>query len=114
MTHTGADLVGEMSKLRNELADAVSDLWTRGKVKANAEREYRVALAKMLLIYRDAGLPVTIIGDVCRGEPKIAQLKFERDLSETEYFCCIELVNSIKLQIRIMESQISREWGMSK
>ena len=63
---------------------------------------------------RDAGYPVGIIDKLVYGEKEIAELRFKRDVAETVYTANLEAINSIKLQMRLIESQISREWGSVK
>ena len=55
--------------------------------------------------------PVTIISDVCRGSAEIAGLRFERDCAEVFYKSAQEAVNSMKLQLRLLDNQLEREWG---
>ena len=81
----------------------------RGKVKAQAERDYRVELAKQMLIERDKGTPVTIINDICRGNRTIANFKMERDIADTLYDTCLQKIYQSKLEINIIENQMSAE-----
>ena len=55
-----------------------------------------------------------MIDKVVYGVKEIAELRFKRDVADTVYQANLEAINSIKLQIRILENQISREWGISK
>lgn len=105
------DLMIEMNELRQTLSTAIKELKKRGKEKALAEQNYRVALAKEILLQRDAGVPVTIISDICRGKEEIAKLKFERDFTETLYETCLQKIYQLKLELNIIENQIGREWG---
>jgi len=81
----------------------------RGKVKAQAERDYRVELAKQILIERGKGTPVTIINDICRGNKIIANLKMERDIADTLYDTCLQKIYQSKLEINVIENQMSAE-----
>jgi len=63
-----------------------------------------------MLQERDSGTPVTIISDICRGSQEIAELKFKRDCAEVVYKSALEAVNGYKLQIKVLENQIDREW----
>ena len=63
---------------------------------------------------RDSGIAVSMIDKVVYGVKEIAELRFKRDVADTVYQANLEAINSIKLQIRILENQISREWGISK
>ena len=81
-----------------------------GESEAQAEKDYRIALSKKMLIERDNGMPVSIISDVCRGSEEVAELKFKRDCAKANYESVQEAVNVYKLQIKVLENQIDREW----
>ena len=105
------DLVTEIAGRTKLLDAAVRQLGTRGRAFAEAEREYKIALAKKMLELRDGGTPVTIISDLCRGDREIARLRFERDCAEVVYKSALEAINSYKLQLRLLDAQLQREWG---
>lgn len=83
----------------------------RGKRYAIAEKEYRAALSSTILILRSDNMPVTIISDVARGTEKVATLKQARDIAETLYESAKEAIYAYKLDMRLIEAQIQREWG---
>lgn len=105
------DLINEISAKTALLDKAVTQFGIRGRTFAQAEHDYRVALSKRILEHRAEGMPVTIISDVCRGEPEIAKLRLERDIAETVYKSALEAIQSYKLQIRILDAQVEREWS---
>ena len=107
---SGQDLMNDLAGKVGLLDTALRKLGERGRSHAQAERDYRVALAQKILIERDKGTPVTIISDICRGSAEIAAKKFARDCAETNYDAAKEAINTYKLQIRILENQIEREW----
>lgn len=104
------DLINEVGQKSRMLDEAIKQLGIRGRTYAQAEHDYKVALAKRILLERDKGTPVTIISDVCRGDPTIAKLRLERDIAEVVYDSAKEAINGYKLQIRILDAQIEREW----
>lgn len=108
---SGADLINDLQLLLQRINRAIDTLAANGKKLAEAERTYRVELAKQMLKMREAGMPVTLIGDMCRGDTQIADLKMARDTAEAVYNANLEAIQAWKLQCRLMESQISREWG---
>ena len=108
---SGQDLINELNEKIALLNSAVKAFGNRGRSYAKAEHDYKVALAQKILIERDKGIPVTIISDICRGDKDIARLRFERDVAEVTYKAAMEAINSYKLQIKILENQIQREWG---
>ena len=73
--------------------------------------ENRKALRIAILNERQKGTPVTIIGDVCRGQEQIAEAKRRRDCSEAIYKASQEAINVIKLRIRMVDAQITRIWN---
>ena len=106
----GQDLMLELQGKIHLLDSALQQFGNRGRAAAQAEHDYRVERAKHTLILRDKGVPATLIQDLCRGEPTIAKLKFEWDVALVSYNAAQEAINSYKLQIRVLESTIEREW----
>lgn len=105
-----ADLIQEIGAKSSLLDAAIKQLGIRGKAYAQAEHDYRVSMRKKILEERAKGTPVTIISDLCRGDPEVAKLRLERDIALTVYESAQEAINGYKLQIRILDSQIEREW----
>jgi len=103
------DLIIELQELRKTLNLAIEKLKERGYKKAKAEQNYRVALAKEILLQRDAGMPVTIISDICRGKEEIAKLKLERDIAETLYETALQKIYATKIELQIVENQLNAE-----
>ena len=56
-------------------------------------------------------MPVTLINQIIYGIPEVADKRFKRDVAETMYNVALENINSTKLQLRILENQLQREWG---
>ena len=100
---------------KNKMLDkAIKDLAQNGYDLATKERDYKVAVNKKALQLRAEDMPVTLINQVIYGYDDIALLRFERDTAEVKYNANLEYINTIKLQIRILENQMQREWGNSK
>lgn len=109
------DLVNEMFRLNDELTASIKRLADNGRKLAEAERDYKVTLrTEALKLRQDKGLPVTLISQIIFGVPEVADLRFKRDIAETIYNTNQEHINCTKLKIRILESQISREWSNEK
>jgi|BioPla2DNA2_1021312.scaffolds.fasta_scaffold05473_11 hypothetical protein len=106
-----SDLINDLQYKLQLINRAIDTLAHNGKRLAKAEQEYRIGLAKKILELRESGIPVTIISDLARGDRQIAELKFQRDTSEAVYNANQEAINGWKLEVRMLESQISREWG---
>ena len=108
------DLQRDLDYKSQLLYKSVEELSKTGKEYATAYTEYRVALAKELVKLKDEGYAITLAGDIARGKPEIAKLKFEEIAKEAVYKANQETINVLKLQIKIIENQISREWDNEK
>ena len=106
----GAGDYFELTEIMSELEREVDALRRAGCQLAENESEYRQALAIKILNERAKGTPVTIISDVCRGDPDIAELKLLRDSAEVNYKASLEAINVRKLRARVISAQIDREW----
>ena len=107
------DLTNELNNLIKKLDISVKSLRNTGSDYAKAYTDYRVALAKELVRLKDDGIAVTIAYDVARGKPEIAKLKFNEIATEAIYKANQEAINSTKLQIKIIQEQINKEFGAS-
>ena len=105
------DLVNELNSLSNKLSLSIKSLIKTGKDYAKAYTDYRIALAKELVRLKDDGMAVTLAGDIARGKPEIAKLKFKEISSEAIYKANQEAINSTKLQIKIIQEQLNKEYS---
>ena len=78
---------------------------------AEAERAYKIKLREVCLKLKGEGMAIGMISLTCYGVPEIAELRFKRDVAETVYKANQEAINSIKLQLRLLDNQVSREWS---
>lgn len=105
------DLWNEIEEKTKLLDKAIKDLARNGYDLAEKERAYKIAVNKKALELRANDTPVTLINQVIYGYEDIAKLRFERDTAEVKYNANQEYINTIKLQIRILESQLNREYS---
>ena len=109
------DLYEQIEKLMNELTTSISLLRKNGTALAEAERDYKITLRQEALKLRvEKDMPVTLINQVIFGVPIVAELRFKRDVAQTTYDANLEHINVTKLKLRILENQLSREWGNVK
>lgn len=109
------DLYNELQKLLNDLNISIKKLRETGTDFADAERDYKITLRQEALKLRaEKGMPVTLIQQVVYGVPEVAEKRFKRDVKEAVYQANQEAINSIKLQIRVIEGQLNREWNNTR
>lgn len=104
------DIQNELTYKSQLLYKSVEELKNTGKRYADAYTKYRVELAKELVKLKDEGYAITLAGDIARGKPEIAKLKFDEISTEAVYKANLETINVLKLQIKILENQLQREW----
>lgn len=92
------DINKELYDSSKRLQEGAKHIFQYAKKAAEAESKYRKALAEKIMELKEARTPATLIGDLARGE--LADLLYERDLTELTYQACRD---SLKAQ----ESQIS-------
>lgn len=105
------DLMSEMETKLSELSVSIKKLREHGEKFAQAEHDYKVAMSKEVLRMRDEKTPATLINLVIYGQPEIARLRLQRDIAQVLYDANQEHINVVKLQIRIIENQIQREYN---
>lgn len=109
--YAGQHFFSEVDELNDQLDEAVDAMRKAGSKKAEAERDYRVALASKIWDLRAVKVPVSIVGDLARGDEDVALLKLRRDAAESEYWASQEAINVGKIRVRTVSEQIAREWG---
>lgn len=108
------DIYNELQNKIKQLEYSIKNLRVTGTEYANAEKEYKVLLRQECLKLRDEGMAIGMIDKTCYGIPSVAEARFKRDVSKAIYTANLEAINSIKLQMRILEAQIQREWSSSE
>lgn len=104
------DLFNELQAKQSQLNVSIKKLRETGSNYAKAERDYKILLRQEVLKLRDEGQAIGVISLICYGIPSVAKARFERDVAETIYKANQEAINTLKLEIRLIESQLQREW----
>ena len=109
------DLFNDLQMLIDRLNNSVKQLRKYGEELAVSERDYKVTLRQEALKLRqEKNMPVTLINQIIYGIPEVADKRFKRDVADTMYNVALENINSLKLQMRILENQLQREYGSIK
>lgn len=105
------DLYLELQTKTKQLEASIRQLRTSGTEYAQAERDYKILLRQVCLKLRDEGMAIGLIDKTCYGVQSVADARFKRDVAEAVFIANKEAIASIKLQLRLIENQIQREWG---
>lgn len=106
------DLYNTLNSLLEDLQTSVKSLRTTATEYAEAYKNYRVLLAKKLAQLKAEGMAITLASDIARGDEEIATAKMVEIKKEAIYKANMESINAIKLQIKVIENQITRELGV--
>lgn len=107
------ELYEELDYKNRQLDQAIKVLRKNGTELAKAESEYKEELTKEVLRLRDEGMAVTLINLIIYGQPSVSTLRLKRDIAKTTYEANAEVINILKLQIRIIEAQLQREYEVA-
>ena len=106
------DLIEDIQSLMEELTISIKKLRQTGNALAEAERDYKITLRQEALkLKMEKNMPVTLINQIIYGVPEVAEKRFKRDIAETMYNTNQEHINATKLKLRLLESQLNREWA---
>ena len=108
------DLMDELRAKNIQLDQSLKMLRKSGENYAKALASYRMAFSQELLKLRDEGYAISLAENIARGKREIAMLKQEQIIAESVYEANRESINVLKLQIKILNEQISREWAESE
>lgn len=104
------DLLMELNQARKDLDKSMKLLRKHGAEYAQAEHEYQVIKSQTVLVMKSNGCSVTEINLSIKGQPQVAEAMLKRDVAKVTYEANQEHINVKKLDLRIIENQIEREW----
>lgn len=107
------DLYLEIQQLVQKLEISIKTLRKSGTAYAEAERDYKITLRQEALKLRDSDMAVGMINLTVYGIQAVADARFKRDVAEAVYTANKEAILATKLEIRVLENQLSREWGVN-
>lgn len=100
-----------LQKKMEMLDIALREAKSRGLEFAQAEQEYQIAKNKTVLILRSEDTPATLIQLMVKGEKEVAEKMIKRDIAKVLYESANEAINVFKLEIKVLQSNIDREWN---
>ena len=104
------DLMNEMQTLKTELHNSMKLLRQNGNAFAQAENKYQCIKAQTVAMMKADGCPMTEISLSIKGQTNVAEAMLNRDLAKVRYEANQEHINVVKLELRVLENQIAREW----
>ena len=107
----GLKAIQQLNDLQLELNNTINLMGIQGYELSEKERDYKIALMQEALRLKDEGMAATLITLVVKGAPEVADARYERDFAQSRYDVSKEKIMALKLNIRVLEQIIEREWG---
>lgn len=96
-----------MSQKNLLLQSKNEELLILSEKKAQAERDYSIAVATETLKLKNEGMPATVINTLVKGNDRVAGLKLKLDVSEGVLRACTESLKDIRTAIDCYRSMLS-------
>ena len=100
----------EMRDLDKLLDLALKEAVARGRAMTAAEAKYYTVKDIRVRQLMEDGLSATAINMSIKGEPEVNEAMHQYHDFEVEYKNACEAINVYKLRMRILESEIERDW----
>jgi len=110
-TPTEFNLLTELQFRRKRLDDNTRERRVAGMTLAEKEYAYQTTRALKVLELRAENIPGNIISQIIYGTEPVATKRFERDAAKVTFDCIEDAINTDKLQIKIIEGQLNREYS---
>ena len=104
-------LMEELDRMKDELHRSMKQLRQHGEELARKEHDYQVVKAQTWLTLKEQGFTSTELANTIKGQQKVADAMLERDIAKSMYEANQEHINVVKLEMRVIENQIAREWS---
>ena len=105
------DLYVEEQQLRAKLDEYIEEYRRCGIEHAKRDREYYILKAQETLELKDDGMPATVISQVIKGVGSVAEAREKMLVAEVMTRAALEAVLSAKLQLKLVDSQLQREYS---
>jgi hypothetical protein len=108
---SGQELILEIQELRRDLQSETAKLREYGVAYAHAEYEYRKALRREAMrLHIEDGVIWSLCKDMAYGDSIVGEYRLKRDLARNTYETGKEVINTLKLALRLIDAQVEREW----
>ena len=97
-----------INKLRvsiDRLEDKNEELKELSIEKAERDKAYKIAKAKVIVRLRVESTPIGIINDIAEGE--VANLKLEKELAEDNYYICLQAIENLRKELEVYRGILS-------
>lgn len=106
------DLHGALYEAMEQADSALADMARLGEERARADRAYREAKAERMLFERaENHTPASMVADLAKGDPEVAELKVAAECADALYEANREALLWSKKKVDTVRELIAREFG---
>lgn len=103
----------DLARDRDLMQRASRELKERGLEKARTAAEYYSAKNRRVLELKAEGHSATMIALIIKGDEEVCERLLAKECAEVLYDSAKEALQCYKLDARLLEAQISREWNQN-
>lgn len=100
----------QLNKSRQLMVEETEKLNQLSIEASEAETQYQRMKTIVALELKNAGMPVTLIQTIIKGEERVNPLLLKRDCAKAILDATNKAIDTHKLDCRLIEKQIDREW----
>ena len=106
---SGQTQIEQIKVAKGLMEEANKQFRIQGETHAVAEKEYRVALAKKILLLKEEGYAATLILDLCRGDKVVAELKQKRDIANALMQSAHNAIHNYRLEYKYLNEMARQD-----
>jgi len=88
------------------LSKSTDELKVLGIKKAIAEKAYIVKQAQEILNLKSNRQSVALVLELVKANKKVAELRLQMDIAESEYYNCISKIENLMIKINIIKNKM--------
>ena len=88
------------------LSKTNDELNVLGIKKAIAEKAYIVKQAQEILNLKSNRQSVALVLELVKANKKVAELRLQMDIAESEYYNCISKIENLRIKINVIKSKV--------
>ena len=106
---SGQDQLTKIEKSKEMMEFAQKEFRIHGELYAEAERDYRISLAKKILKLKEEGFAATLISNLAVGDAKVAGLRMTRDIEHTLMQSAQNAIYNYRLEYKTLNEQAKQD-----
>lgn len=100
-------LMGSLTSCLSALSKGNTELKTLAIKRAQTEKAYRTRKTQEIIRLKNEKYPATLIMEIVKGNKEVAELRLQRDVAESDYYCCVNSISNLRIEIEAIKSKLN-------